>query len=123
MFKRNTIVFPNKALVKRLDALNTTFVSFISYLLPNYDFPPKGELIIFVKTKSNVMNEFMYTLKSDDSPCWEISTSPTQRCVLQTRSYTSHDSMFRWSKWFKEAKTKSAEQSLHLIYVFHILKG
>ena len=59
----------------------------------------------FEDTKSIVMNYFMYTLKFDNSPCGEISTSPTQRCVLQTGSHTSHDSMFRWSKCFKEART------------------
>ena len=37
----------------------STFVSFISYSLPYYDFSPKGELIIFDATKSNVTNAFM----------------------------------------------------------------
>ena len=59
----------------------------------------------FEDTKSIVMNYFMYTLKLDNSPCREISTSPTQWCVLQTGSHTTHDSMFRWSKCFKEART------------------
>ena len=43
--------------------------------------------------------------KFDNSPCGEISTSPTQRCVLQTGSHTPHDIMFRWSKFLKEART------------------
>ena len=59
----------------------------------------------FEDTKSIMMNYFMNTLKFDNSPCGEISTSPTQRCVVQTGSHTSHDSMFRWIKCFKEART------------------
>ena len=87
--------------------LRGTFVSFNTYSLPNYDFSPKGELIKFEDTRSIVMNDFLYTLKFDNSPCGEISTSPTQMCVLQTGSQTSYDSMFRWRKCFKEARTKT----------------
>ena len=43
-----------------------TFVSFISYSLPYYDFSPKGELIIFEDTRSIVINDFLYTLKFDN---------------------------------------------------------
>ena len=96
----------------------STFVSFISYSLPYYDFSPKGEFIIFKDTKSIVINDFMYTLKFDNSPCGEISTSPTQRCVLQTGSHTSLDSMFRWSKCFKEARTKTVLSSHCTYYMF-----
>ena len=48
-----------------------SFVSFISYSLPYYNFSPKGELIIFEDTKSIVTNDFAYTLKFDNSPCGE----------------------------------------------------
>ena len=95
-----------------------TFVSFIAYSLPYYDFSPKGELIISEDTKSIVMNDFLYTLKFDNSPCEEISTSPTQRCVLQTGRHTSQDSMFRWSKCFKEARTKTVLSSHCTYYMF-----
>ena len=70
------------------------------------------------------MNYFMYTLKFDNLPCGEISTSPTQRCVLQTGSHTSHDSIFRWSKCFKEARTKTVLNSHCTYYMFlYIQKG
>ena len=69
-------------------------------------------------TKSIVMNHFMYTFKFYNSPCGEISTSPTQRCALQTGSHTSHDSMFRWSKCFKEARTKTVLSSHCTYYMF-----
>ena len=69
------------------------------------------------------MNYFMYTLKFDNSPCGEISTSPTQRCVLQTGSHTSHDSKFRWSKCFKEARNQTVLSSHCTYYMFlHIQK-
>ena len=92
-----------------------TFVSLICYSLPYYDFSPKGELIIFEDTKSIMNNDFVYALKCDNSPCGEKSTSPTQRCVLQPGSHTSLDSMFRWSKCFKEARTKTVLSS-HCTY-------
>ena len=100
------------------------FLFFLSYSLSYYDFFSKSESIIFEDTKIIVMNEFMYTIKFNNSRCEEISPSPTRRCLLQTRSHTSHDSMTRWKNCFKEARTKNcAEQSLHLLYVLHILKG
>ena len=87
-------------------------------------FSPKGELIISEDTQIIVMNDFIYILKFDNSPFGEISTSPSQRCVLQTGSYTSHDNMFRWSKCFKEARTKTVLSSHCTWYMFlHILKG
>ena len=95
-----------------------TFVSFISYSMPYYDFSPTGELIIFEDTRSNVINDFLYTLNFDNSPYGEKSTSPTQRCGLQTGSHTSHDSMFRWSKCFKEARTKTVLSSHCTYYMF-----
>ena len=68
-----------------------TFVCFISYSLPIYNFSPKGELII----------------------------DHTQRCVLQTGSTTSHDSMFRWSKCFQETRTKTVLSS-HCTYNMYL---
>ena len=96
-------------------------------------FPTHCPIMIFLQMvnysvlriqKSIVMNDFLYTLKFDNSPCGEISTSPTQRCVLQTCSHTSHESMFRWRKCFKEARTKTVLSS-HCTYnmFLHILKG
>ena len=103
---------------------SATFVSFISYSLPYYDYSPKGELIIFEDTRSILINDFLYTLKLDNSTCGEISNSPTQRCVLQTDSHTSQDSMFRWSKCFKEARTQTVLSS-HCTYnmFLHISKA
>ena len=51
-----------------------TIVSFISYSLPYYDLSQKGDLIILRIQKNIVINDFMYTLKFDNSPCGEIST-------------------------------------------------
>ena len=100
------------------------FVSFISYSLSYYDFFSKSESIIFEDTKNIVMNDFMYTIKLNNSRCTEISPSPTRRCLLQTGRQTFHDSMSRWNNYFKEARTKNcAEHSLNLLYVLHILKG
>ena len=65
------------------------FVYFISYSLPYYDFSPK-KMIIFEDSRSIVINDSLYTLKFDNSPSGEISTSPTQRCMLQTGSHTSN---------------------------------
>ena len=62
-----------------------------------------------------MIKDFLYTVKFDNSPCGEISTSPIQNCVLQTDSHTSHDSMFRWRKCFKEARTKTVLSS-HCTY-------
>ena len=70
-----------------------TFVSFISYSLPHYNFSPKGEFFIFEDTRNIVINDFLYTLKFDNSPSGEIS--PTQRCVLQKGSHTSKERIFK----------------------------
>ena len=63
----------------------------------------------------------LYTLKFDNSPCGVTSTSPTQSCVLQTCSQTSHDSMGRWSKYFNEARTKTVLNihcTYHMFYTY-----
>ena len=91
-----------------------TFVSFILYSAILWFFT-KRWIYHFEDTKSIVINELMYTLKFDNSPCGEISFSPKQRCLLQTGSNTSHDSMFRWSKCFKEERTKTVLSS-HCTY-------
>ena len=56
-----------------------TFVSFIAYSLPYYDFSPKGELIIFEDKKSHI-RETKHLLTDADS-----STDTTVGWTKNTR--------------------------------------